>query len=105
MAVYPCRAHADMETEVEYLLHYIETSSCTFHRNGKVYDSKEAGSHIRNKYRHTKRWIKTTEDFIQYAATKSSVSGQLYQVTCNDMPLPTAQWLTDELAQYRGKGP
>ena len=103
LSLCPPAARANTDAEIEHLLQYIETSGCTFHRNGKVHDSRDAGAHIRKKYTHTKRWIKTTEDFIQYAATQSSMSGQPYQVTCNGIKIPTAQWLSDELARLRKK--
>lgn len=97
----PCLSHAGMESEIDHLLEYIETSGCTFNRNGTIHDSQDACEHIRKKYTHTKRYIKTTEDFIQYAATKSSMSGRPYQVTCEGNEMPTAKWLLDELARFR----
>lgn len=90
-----------MESEIKHLLQYIESSDCTFNRNGRNYDGKEAAAHIRKKFSHTKRWIKSTADFIAYAATKSSLSGRAYQVTCNGSPMPTAEWLADELNRLR----
>lgn len=103
LAFFSHPAHADMEAEIEYLLLYIESSNCTFHRNGKIHDNKDASAHIRKKYNHTKRWINSTEDFIEYAATKSSISGDPYQVICDGIQLPTATWLTEELARFRKK--
>ena len=90
-----------MVSEIDHLLQYIETAGCTFHRNGKLYDSQDASEHIRKKYAHTKRWIKTSEDFILYAATKSSVSGRPYQVTCDGIEMETAEWIADELDRFR----
>jgi hypothetical protein len=101
----PPPADADMVAEIDHLLRYIEASGCTFHRNGKDHDGGDAGAHIRRKYTHTKRWIETTEDFIKYTATKSSVSGSPYDVTCNGVQTPTARWLTDELTRFREKAP
>jgi len=98
---HPCLSHAGMESEIDHLLEYIETSGCTFNRNGTIHDGQDAGEHIRKKYAHTKRYIKTTADFIQYAATKSSMSGKPYQVTCEGIETPTAKWLSDELARFR----
>lgn len=90
-----------MEQEIDHLLRYIETSGCTFDRNATIHDSRDAGAHIRKKYDHTKRWIKSTEDFIRYAATKSSISGRPYRVVCEGVEMPTAEWLADELARFR----
>ena len=50
----------------------------------------------------TANQINTTEDFIEDVATKSSFSGQLYQVRCNDdAALSSSQWLREELARLR----
>ncbi len=99
---YPCTSHADMGLEIEHLLQYIDTSDCSFIRNGKSHDSIDASAHIRKKYAHIKSRIKTTEDFIQYAATKSSLSGRPYQVICNKDKMATAEWLAQELYRFRG---
>lgn len=100
----PFLSPADMGSEIDHLLQYIEASDCTFVRNGKSYVSSDAVDHIRRKYSHIKGRIKTTEDFIRHAAAKSSVSGQPYQVICGDDTIPTAEWLTRELARFRKAG-
>jgi Family of unknown function (DUF5329) len=105
LAIYPCPAHAGMTAEIDHLLRHIETSDCTFTRNGNSHDGQAAGAHIRKKYAYAKGKITATEDFIRYAATKSSISGRPYQVTCDGVEMPTAQWLTQELSRFRGKTP
>ena len=95
----PCQA--GMAAEIDHLLGYIESAECTFDRNGTLYDSRQAAAHIRGKYSRTRRWIKSSEDFIRYAATGSSISGQPYLVICNGVTAPTAAWLADELARFR----
>lgn len=105
MAWQPNASLADMSSEIDHLIHYIETSDCAFIRNGKSYGGQEASEHIRKKFAFTKRWIKTTEDFIRYAATESSVSGKPYQVACEGIDRLTAEWLADELARFRKKAP
>ena len=92
-----------MISEIDHLIHYLETSNCTFIRNAKTHNSQDASEHIQKKYAHTKRWIKSTEDFIKYAATESSMSGRPYYVECDGVKTPTAQWLTEELARFRNK--
>lgn len=91
--------------EVEQLITFIETSGCQFNRNGKLYDSVEAAKHIGKKYRYVSKrgLVKSTEDFIKYAATKSSMTGKIYTVQCADGELlKSSKWLTDELAKNRG---
>jgi hypothetical protein len=83
---------------INYLLTYVEKSNCVFIRNGKEYNSKDAAKHIKTKYDSLRLNIKTPEEFIERAATKSIVSGQLYWVQCADhSPMPSADWLMGEL--------
>ena len=96
---------AGMQDEIQHLLQYIESSGCEFERNGTVYDSKEARSHIERKYDYVKSHVDETEDFIKYAATKSSMSGSKYQVTCNGSKQTSAEWLYGELSKYRANNP
>jgi hypothetical protein len=92
------------QREIEHLLGYIEESGCAFYRNGIRYESKTAQAHLRRKYEYLTalRVIDATEDFIAKAATKSSVSGQPYEVSCGGhVPTSSNQWLSDVLAQFR----
>jgi hypothetical protein len=93
-----------VQIEVNFLLGYIDGSACEFYRNGTWRDSKAAQEHLRNKYNYlvARDQIKTTEDFIEMAATKSSFSGLPYKVRCNGGTTVTSnQWLRDELARLR----
>jgi len=46
--------------------------------------------------------IKTAEDFIEKAASNSSMSGQPYQIKCGgSAAISTGQWFSAALAQYR----
>lgn len=93
-----------VQIEVNFLLGYIEGSGCEFYRNGTWHDSKSAQTHLRDKYKYlaARNLINTTEDFIERAATESSFSGQPYAVRCNGVaPVPSNQWLRDELARVR----
>jgi hypothetical protein len=87
---------------IDHLLKYVEKSGCVFIRNGKEYNSEEAAKHIKTKYDSLLFDIKTPEEFIELAASKSMLSGQLYWVQCADhSPIPSADWLTKELFKYR----
>ena len=95
------------QTEVNYLLGFIESSGCEFYRNGSWYDSKRAQAHLRDKYQMLAAadQITTAEDFIEKAATKSSLSGRPYQVRCSGGEAVTSnQWLRDVLTRYRTYG-
>lgn len=95
---------ATAQIEINYLLGYIEQSGCRFYRNGAWYDSKQARAHLREKYDFlaARGRIRTTEDFIEQAATRSSMSGKAYAIKCGSGPIETAnQWLREVLARYR----
>ena len=94
----------DVQAEVSSLLASIEASGCTFYRNGTWHESKAAADHLRVKFDYlaARGLIATTEDFIERAATRSSLSGQPYEVKCGDASAVTSsQWLHDKLAQLR----
>ena len=97
----PLESQADAEKEIKHLIKYIENSKCTFIRNGKEYNTKEALAHIQNKYEYTKRWIKSAEDFIKYTMTKSSLTGRPYLVRCDGREVVSAKWLSEELKRFR----
>lgn len=95
------------QTEINYLLGFIESSGCEFYRNGSWYDSKRAQAHLRDKYQilAADDQISTAEDFIEKAATKSSLSGRPYQVRCGGGEAVTSnRWLREVLTHYRTYG-
>ena len=88
--------------EVQHLLEFVETSDCTFERNGKRYDGADAANHIKRKYKYFKNKITTTEEFIEYSGTKSTMSGKAYLIFCgNQDPITSQDWLLEELTLYR----
>ena len=89
--------------EISHFLRFVENSQCLFIRNGTEYTSLEAHEHIEKKYEYVRRHVETTEDFIKYAAAKSSLSGRSYSVICDGSEQATALWLLDELSNYRAR--
>lgn len=90
--------------EIDHLLTFIGNAKCTFIRNGSDYTSAEGKDHIAMKYNKIKDKVTTTEDFIRYAATESSMSGKAYKVRCAGTPeLTSADWLKAELAKFRAQ--
>lgn len=92
------------QTEINYLLNFIEISGCAFYRNGSWYDSVEAQEHLRMKFDHlsARNHFETAEDFIEQAASKSSLSGRPYQVRCGSGASTMAgNWLKVVLTRYR----
>lgn len=87
--------------EIDHLLQYVADSSCTFVRNGSEYPAGKARDHLESKYRFVGSRISSAEDFIQYLATKSSLSGEPYHVKCGKTDALSGAWLTAELKRYR----
>jgi hypothetical protein len=97
-------ARADpLADEIAYLIGFIRHSSCTFIRNGSEYGGDKAADHIRAKYDHFMAEIKSIEDFIDRAASKSLLSGKPYEVRCAGKTVPAAEWIRAEDANYRAK--
>ena len=97
----------DVDTEnlqqtIQYLLTFVENSRCLFFRNNKAHTAQGAAAHMQRKYEHFKDEIKTPEDFIRLAATKSLMTGELYYVKLPDGKKITSEaWLLQALEDYR----
>ena len=95
---------AGATVEVDYLIARVGQSGCRFYRNGTWYDAQRAEAHLRDKYQMLLDLgaISSTEEFIEKAATRSSISGRDYAIQCDDTAVePSAQWLREELRKYR----
>jgi|APFre7841882630_1041343.scaffolds.fasta_scaffold01339_6 hypothetical protein len=97
-------APAAAQIEINHLLGLIEQSGCEFFRNGTWYNAQRAQAHLRAKYNvlAANDQIKTAEDFIDKAASKSSLSGLPYQIRCGGgAAMTTKQWFDAALVRYR----
>jgi hypothetical protein len=73
-------------------------------RNGKIHNGEDAYSHVKRKYDYFRDEISTTEEFIEYSATKSTMSGKYYMAVCEGQPPVRArEWLLLELNDYRAQ--
>lgn len=92
------------QKEITALLERIESSNCSFNRNGSWHGPTDARKHLQMKvdYMVKRNMLGSTEEFISKAATASSVSGEAYQIRCgNGAPMASATWLTAELKRIR----
>src|SRR5262245_11444481 len=64
----------DTEKAISYLLDYVSRADATFIRNGQQATGPQAADHLRQKWDYFRKSIKTPEDFIQLAATRSELS-------------------------------
>jgi Family of unknown function (DUF5329) len=95
---------ADTEKEIVHLFEYLENSNCEFNRNGTWYSTYKAVKHIEKKYRYymKKGLINSAEQFIDRAASRSSMSGKSYLVRCgNSRAVESSTWFTEELKRFR----
>ncbi|MEY2542556.1 MAG: hypothetical protein QOE81_17 [Verrucomicrobiota bacterium] len=97
------RAAESVDDSIKFLLDYVAKSDATFLRNGQKHTPQEAANHIKAKYEHFKKEIKTPEDFIRLSASKSLLTGQPYLVrTADGKEMHLDAWLTDALKKHRG---
>jgi hypothetical protein len=93
---------AEQRGEVEHLLKFLRGSDCRMTRNGKAHNGEEAARYVQRKYDHFRNEISSTEDFIELAASQSTISGKSYQVQCPGEPnRPSRDWLLQELGAFR----
>lgn len=93
-----------VEREVTMLLDALGTSDCRFYRNGSWYIASDAQAHLTRKYEYLrkKKLIGSSEDFIANGGTKSSSSGEPYQVQCSrEQSVPSSEWLSAVLHRLR----
>lgn len=93
-------AHA----EIEALLQDLARSPCEFYRNGSWYPATKAASHLQMKldYFERKGRLADADRFIADGASRSSMSGEAYQVRCPGEPVePSATWLKRRLERLR----
>jgi len=90
--------------EIDFLLAAMGGSGCEFFRNGDWSDAHKAQAHLSKKY----QWllahdrVKTAEEFIELAGTRSSLSGREYAVRCPDgAHVSSSSWLMGQLHRYR----
>jgi len=78
-------------------------SGCEFQRNGEWHPGPEARKHLERKYAYLlkKDLVHSSEDFIERAATRSSLSGQPYQVRCGASISASDDWLRTVLGRIR----
>ncbi len=93
--------------ESEALLARLQAAGCSFNRNGNWHGSAEARDHLARKLDLLERneRLQSAEQFIERVASRSSVSGQAYQVKCAGEPVVDSRsWLLRQLAILRSVG-
>lgn len=92
----------DADTAIRHLISRVAASDCTFIRNCTAYTGARASVHMSRKYRYFKDRIRTPEDFIRLAATKSIQTGEPYTVRARDgTEIRSEEWMLKALGEYR----
>lgn len=97
-------AASPARAEIDALLVRLQSSGCSFNRNGSWYEAVDARAHLVKKleYLEDRNLVQTTEQFIDRAATGSSLSGKPYLVRCGSTaPVESRTWLTQQLKALR----
>ena len=97
---------AATQREIAGLMQALENSGCRFQRNGSWHEPTEARAHLQRKYDYLlkRNLVDSSEQFIERAASRSSLSGKPYRVACPNMPeQDAAQWFQQKLQQLRAK--
>ena len=96
---------AQVRSEVQALLGWVEQGGCSFMRNGSWHSSAEARKLLEHKFDEAMRdpgSMPSTEHFIAKLASRSSMSGKPYWVRCGDAKLvESGPWLLGKLAELR----
>ncbi|MNK29317.1 hypothetical protein D3C87_477110 [compost metagenome] len=98
----------DALREIAGLIGALDGSSCRFQRNGSWHDAAEARAHLQRKYDYLlkKDKVDSAEQFIERAASQSSMSGKPYRIACPGQPEQTAAvWFGARLKALRQRTP
>ena len=96
---------SSVDSEIQALLGEVAKSGCDFRRNGSMHKSSDAAEHLALKYSRGKRYVKTTENFIDRLASKSSWTGRSYSVICDGVETASSVWLHAKLVELRKSTP
>lgn len=91
------------EKEIQQLLDALKAEEdAVMIRNGKEHSSEEGAKHLMMKYEKEQKRIKSAEDFIEQVASKSSMSGEDYQIRLKDgTTVTTKEWFAGKLEELR----
>ncbi|HVJ74465.1 MAG TPA: DUF5329 domain-containing protein [Casimicrobiaceae bacterium] len=92
---------ATASREIDHLLAFVAASPCRFVRAGSEHPGPEARDHLQRKLGAARSMLSTADQFIDYVATGSSLTGEAYKVRCGSRELTSKEWLHGELDQYR----
>ena len=99
--------NAAARQEIDTLLRAVGSSGCEFLRGGTVYSATKAHDHLQQKFEYldARGQLKSAEDFIVKAATRSSMTGEAYGIRCAGSGVQASDaWLHARLKALRPPG-
>lgn len=90
--------------EIDALLRAVGSSGCEFVRGGTAYPAAKAQDHLQQKFEYldARGMLKTAEDFITKAGTRSSMTGEAYAIRCPGAAQQASdEWLLARLKLLR----
>ena len=90
--------------EIDGLLRAVGSSGCEFIRGGTAYPAAKAQDHLQQKFAYLdqREQLKSADDFIAKAATRSSMTGEAYGIRCLGAATQSSEdWLKARLALLR----
>lgn len=102
----PLRAQAALNAQeslaVSHLIQHVRESGLQFIRNSKSYSADDAASHMETKLNYARDRLETAEDFIDYCASRSSVTNKPYYIVlASGQKQELGPWLYAELDKFR----
>lgn len=87
------------QARIQRLIAYVESqTTIRFVRNGTAYSSKDAATFLRRKFEKMGEHVSTAQQFVEQIASKSSTTGEAYQIRFQDgRQIPAARFLGEEL--------
>ncbi len=103
-ALAAAQLQADARQEIDALLRAVGSSGCEFLRGGSSYNAAKAQDHLQQKFEYldARSQLKSAEDFILKAGTRSSMTGESYSIRCASTGvLASDAWLHAKLRALR----
>lgn len=95
---------AGEKQRIDALIAAVEKSGLIFIRNGSEHSAAEAASHMRLKFNNAGYRVSTAEQFIDYLASRSSITGYPYFLKFPDgRTEKTGIWLHRKLKELDGR--
>jgi hypothetical protein len=92
---------ATVEAEIRFLLDLVRNSTNTFGYSDKEFSSRRLSFLLNSKHRLLGKGLESAEQFIRDLGTQT-VNGKKYFIVLDaNNRKPLAEWLTEELTQYR----